>query len=88
MVEPCLFARRGLGRVERHMLEPVALVDIVLVEQQGVGVQVLHSLELLVDEFGGESGTQRRGLGERSHAFKSGLLHLEVPWHGVAFGRC
>jgi hypothetical protein len=36
-----LFTGRGLVRIEGGMLEPVAVVQVVLVEQQSIGVEVL-----------------------------------------------
>lgn len=81
----CLFARGGLDGVECDMLEPVALVDVFLVEQQRVRVDVLHLLESLLDQQGGDSvegqrivgrGAKGRIFGERSHGLKCGRLRL------------
>ncbi|KAF2791068.1 hypothetical protein K505DRAFT_72211 [Melanomma pulvis-pyrius CBS 109.77] len=91
----CLFARGGLDGVEGDVLEPVALVDVLLVEQQRVGVDVLHLLESLLDQQGGDSvegqriggrGAWGRIFGERSHGLKGGGLGLQVPRHGSGWG--
>jgi hypothetical protein len=86
---------RGLVGIEGDVLEPVALVDILLVEQQRVRVDVLHLLELVLDEqvrmMALVEGQRilivgRRGLfGERHPALKHGLFGFQVPRHGWVF---
>lgn len=90
-----LFARGGLVCVKGSMFQPVAIVQVVLVQQRGKGMEVSHALEAVLDK-GGRRLVQRGhlfvdeqsvGAGggglflERGHVAGRVLIRREVPGH-------
>lgn len=59
-------------RLECGVLEPVAIIEIVLIEQQSIRVELLHLLKTVLDKCGGDSVEGRRIFGRR--AVSGGLL--------------
>lgn len=86
-----LFSCSSLDWVEGGMLKPVAVVQVVEIEQLGKGVDVAHLLEaVLLDDAGAVEGHWTRVLGRGTRSGLSGQLrHLverplvgqQIPWH-------
>jgi hypothetical protein len=72
--ETHLFPGRGLVRCEGGVLEPVAVVQVVGIEEQWKWPQVFHPLESVLDERGGDSIEGHGLFGGRARAARGGLF--------------